>query len=190
MPSALAEIVRASDPLRAALAAAHSLQLDSWCIGAGAVRNMVWDHLHGVMPSGPLADVDLCYFAPNEPPGHERALQAQLAAMVPGVVWDVTNQAHVHQWYARDYGQAVAPLRSLEEGVATWPEYATCVGVYLSGPSDVHVIAPYGLSDLWGLMVRHNPVRASAEVFKHRYTSKRWLERWPRLRLVEPCAGV
>ena len=47
----LCAIARASPPLMQALAAARDLGLASWCIGAGAVRNRVWDHLHGHAPS-------------------------------------------------------------------------------------------------------------------------------------------
>ena len=30
-----------------ALAHARALRLRAWCVGAGAVRNLVWDALHG-----------------------------------------------------------------------------------------------------------------------------------------------
>lgn len=43
----LISIVRASAWFMPALEAVRSLHLNSWCIGAGAVRNLVWDHLHG-----------------------------------------------------------------------------------------------------------------------------------------------
>ena len=35
------------------------------CIGAGALRNLVWDALHGQPRSG-LADVDLAYFCAHD----------------------------------------------------------------------------------------------------------------------------
>ena len=93
----------------------------------------------------------------------------------------VTNQAGVHRWFAATLGQEVAPLASLEEGVATWPEFATCVGVYLNGDGTLGVVAPHGLDDLFGLRVRHNPQRASAATYRERVQAKRFAERWPRL---------
>ncbi|WP_253074928.1 nucleotidyltransferase family protein [Burkholderia gladioli] len=45
-----------------ALVAVQSLNLPSWCIGAGAVRNLVWDSLHGLETSSALPDVDVAYF--------------------------------------------------------------------------------------------------------------------------------
>ncbi|WP_323123635.1 nucleotidyltransferase family protein [Burkholderia alba] len=36
--------------------------LPSWYIGASAVRNLVWDSLHGLETSSALRDVDVAYF--------------------------------------------------------------------------------------------------------------------------------
>ena len=55
-------MVRASSSLMAALVAVRSLRLDSWCIGAGAVRSLVWDTLHGYETPSSLEDVDVVYF--------------------------------------------------------------------------------------------------------------------------------
>lgn len=178
----LCAIARASPPLMRALAAARGLGLASWCIGAGAVRNRVWDHLHGHAPSA-ATDVDLVFFDPDAPPDHDHALRTQLLASNPEWDWDVTNQAHVHLWYGQTFGTAVPPLGSLAEGVGSWPEYATCVGLTLTADHTLTVVAPHGLDDLFGLRVRHNPARATVEQFMARHTGKRWLEQWPRLRL-------
>ncbi|RFP10608.1 MULTISPECIES: nucleotidyltransferase family protein [unclassified Duganella] len=177
----LLDLVRTSAELMAALSAARSLALDSWCIGAGAVRTLVWDALHGHAFATPLADVDLVYFAPDAPPQRDAELEARLRQLMPGLEWEVTNQAHVHTWFMREFGREVAPLLSLEEGVATWPEYATCIGVALAADGTIRVIAPHGLEDLFGLRVRHNPARADAGTYRHRVVSKRFAQRWPLL---------
>src|SRR3954453_13357049 len=129
--SDLERIARASPWFMDALAVARDLQLTSWCIGAGAVRNLVWDALHGyVMPSA-LADVDVAYFDACASLDCDAVLQAQLTAAAPHVPWEVTNQDHGHRLFERYFGHAVEPLHSLTEAVASWPEYATAVGVYL-----------------------------------------------------------
>jgi len=187
--SQLRRIVRGSPQLMAALRAGRALQLASWCIGAGAVRNLVWDHLHGffVKPT-PLIDVDLVYFDAAATIEQQLQQQAFLSRLIPDVTWDVTNQALVHTWYDKQFGFSVPPVHSLEQGLASWAEYATCVGVYLDDNDDVHVIAPHGLDDLFNLRVRHNAARASAEDFVARHTSKRWKRRWPDLLIVNPAA--
>jgi hypothetical protein len=67
-----------------ALAAARSLALSSWCIGAGAVRNLVWDHLHGFEFETKPEDVDLVFYDANDlSEDFEGLLQSKLALVEP-----------------------------------------------------------------------------------------------------------
>lgn len=178
----LRAIVAASEPFMAALRAARSLGLADWCIGAGAVRNLVWDALHGLARPTPPADVDLAFFDPADLScERDHALQSRLAALCPQLPWEVTNQAGVHRWFEACFGHAVAPLGSLHEAVASWPETATAVGVWLDAADRLHLIAPHGLDDLFAMRVRRNPVRVSVETYRQRCASKRYQERWPRV---------
>ena len=182
--SELIAIAKASPWFMHALKAAASLGLGDWCIGAGAIRILVWDHLHAHPVPSKLVDIDLCYFDLACPePATERRLQALLHASTPDLPWEVTNQATVHRWFKDRFGHAVAPLQSLKDGVASWPEYATCVGITLDAASDIQVIAPWGLDDLFAMRVRHNPARASQQAFVQRTQSKRYALRWPRVRV-------
>jgi uncharacterized protein len=90
----------------------------------------------------------------------------------------------VHVWYPRTFGFEVPPLQSTADGVATFPETATCVGVRLLGDDTIHVVAPYGLDDLFDGVIRHNPTRVSAAFYERRVGEKRWTTRWPKLRYV------
>jgi hypothetical protein len=84
----------------------------------------------------------------------------------------------------RHFGHPVAPLRSLTEAVASWPEYATAVGLWLDDEDRIRVIAPHGLADLFAMVVRRNPVRVSVETYRQRVAAKRYAQRWPRVRVV------
>ena len=42
-----------------ALAQVRALRLRTWCVGAGAVRNLVWDALHESATPSALADIDV-----------------------------------------------------------------------------------------------------------------------------------
>lgn len=176
----------AADPLfMARLRAVRSLGLASWCIGAGAVRNLVWDALHGKSSPSPLADVDVAWFDAAPPPGHtDAALQARLVELLPGTPWEVTQQAQVHLWFEAHFGHPVDPLLSLVDAVATWPEYATCVGLSLDADDRISVIAPHGLDDLMGCVVRRNPCRVSEATYRQRVASKQYAVRWPRVTVV------
>jgi hypothetical protein len=183
----LIAMVRSSSSWMAALSAVRSLRLDSWCIGAGAVRSLVWDALHGHERPSALEDVDVVYFDDSPGgPGQEADLECRLGQAMPALRWEVTNQATVHEWFVKKFGRVVPPLRSLEEGIATWPEFATCVGVNLDDDDAIGVVAPHGLDDLFGLVVRHNPARASVATYLQRMQSKRFLARWPLLSIVCP----
>ena len=81
-------------------------------------------HAHAAPSS--LADIDVAFFdATDLSPERDAALQARLVAAAPGMPWEVTNQAGVHLWFEQHFGHPVAPLRSLEDAVASWPEPAT-----------------------------------------------------------------
>lgn len=181
----LQSIVRASPWFMRALHAAAELSLPSWCVGAGAVRNLVWDYLHGYQSPSWLSDIDLAYFDETEPPGMERHHQVRMEHNCPDFPWDVTNQAHVHLWFERHFGHPVLPLYSLEDAVASWPEYATSVGVRLSKNGTIEIIAPLGLDDLFAMRIRRNPARVSIETFRQRILSKRYTERWPLVVVLE-----
>jgi uncharacterized protein len=177
----LTALVRETPWFMAALRAGRELGLAQWCIGAGALRNLVWDALHG-QPRSELADVDLVYFCAHDlSPARDAALQGRLAEHCPGLPWEVTNQAGVHLWFERHFGHAVEPLHSLHEAIASWPEPATAVGVWLDRDDALRVIAPLGLADLFGLRIRRNPVRVSVETYRQRCASKRYVERWPQV---------
>ncbi len=169
----------------AALQAVRQLDLDSWCIGAGAVRNLVWDDLHGLAHPSALPDVDVAYFDDRNRTT-ELLLQQRLLGLAPGIPWEVTNQARVHDWYAAAYGQSMAPYTSLDEAVGSWPELSTAVGIWLSQDGDCRIIAPHGLDDLFAMVVRHNPVLASEATYLRRVAAKHYQARWPRVTILMP----
>lgn len=179
-------LIAASGQLMSALRTVRSLGLPSWCIGAGLIRSLVWDALHGFQEPSPVQDIDVAHFDADAPSGQDARLQRRLSALDPTLAWEVTNQAKVHEWLVDAHGVAVTPVASLADGLATWPEYATCVGAFLDGDESVRIVAPYGLNDLFELRVRHNPRRVSVSTYLERIHSKRFQERWPRLTICPP----
>lgn len=151
---------------------------DCW-VGAGFVRSLVWDHVHGLKPSPPNSDVDVVWFGPeNATEDADRLFEAQLKHRAPTILWSVKNQGRMHK-VNRDH-----PYLSTAEAMSRWPETATAVGVRL-GTRGIEVVAPFGLEDLFDLIVRPTPAFAGARqsIVIERLEQKRWLERWPRLKL-------
>jgi hypothetical protein len=181
----LCGIARSSAWFMAALKAVRDLELRSWCIGAGAVRNLVWDALHAHSTPSRLPDVDVAYFDASDLAAETEAdLQRRLHEAAPELPWEVTNQAAVHRWFEGYFGHAVEPLASLRDGVGSWPEYATAVGLCLHWDDSIEVIAPHGLDDLFNCVVRRNPARVSMETYRMRVAQKDYASRWPRVTVI------
>ncbi|MHC6224049.1 nucleotidyltransferase family protein [Pseudomonas sp. X10] len=168
-----------SDPQRwQMLAHVRALGLPDCWIGAGFVRNAVWDHLHGRAPAVPGGDVDVLWFDPGRTDAAEdQRLEAELLARAPGVDWSVKNQARMH------LRNGDAPYGSTGEAMSHWPETATAVAVRRTAADQCEVLAPLGLEDLFELVLRPTRrfVSQKREVYEERIRSKGWLSRWPGL---------
>ena len=149
-------------------------------IGAGFLRNAVWDALTGRDPDAtPPADLDVVFHdTANSSAARDAAARARLAAAVPGLPWDVTNQARMHERNGH------APYRDLADALAHWPETATAIAARL-GPGGVEILAPHGLADLLALIARPTPAyRAKPGPVLARIAAKGWAARWPALQVL------
>ncbi len=173
------------------IVAVGSLHLPDWAVAAGVIRNVVWDHLHEYTQRTPVADVDVPYFDRTDlAPEGEEVAELELSRLVPEVHWDIKNQAAVHLWYPRRFGLRVPPFTSLEDAIAHNPETCVCVGARLHQGEGLDVIAPLGLEDLFDMVLRLNPRRATPDLFRKRLEEKRITIRWPLVRVVEiDCQG-
>lgn len=160
---------------------------DAW-VGAGVVRDLVWDGRTGGFDPRRVRDVDVPYFD-GEDVRRERddRADAELLRLAADVPWEAKNQAAVHLWYAARFdGTPYPPARSIEDAIGRWPETATSVAIRLDARGDLRVIAPCGLADLLGGVWRRNPTQVSVERSRLRLARQRVGERWPWVRVVEP----
>ena len=166
----------------AALCAVRSLNLPDCWIGAGFARDAAWDHLHGRPPAAPYGDLDVIWFDRDDAaPETDAALETCLRAAMPELDWSVKNQARMHT------RNGDRPYRSAADAMCFWPETATAVAVRISAAGEIEINAPFGLEDLFHL--RLVPTQCFAvqkrAIFEHRISSKLWMTRYPRLRIVE-----
>jgi len=171
-----------NDPWRMkVLHAAASLSLPDWWIGAGFLRNIVWDAIEGNVPS-PTRDVDLVYFDRNDTaPETDWAYDEQMKAKFPFADWEIRNQARMH------YVNNFAPYTSTKDGIAHWVETATCVAVRIDA-GKLRYLFCYGTEDLFGLIARPVSCFRTPELlptFYERIEKKRWREKWPHLQVVD-----
>ena len=178
---ALESIVRCNPVVATVLDQLPALNLGSWYIGAGGVAGTVWNHLHGYAPTHAIKDYDIVYFdADDLSESAEKALQARVTHLLGanGAVFDVTNEARVHTWYEQRFGRPLLPYRSVEHAIATWPATATSIGVRCDGGEFV-VCAPFGLADLFAMVVRANTTLVDERVYRAK--AERWCRAWPRV---------
>jgi uncharacterized protein len=176
--------VRENGVVCAVLARAPQLGLASWYLGAGGVTQTVWNLQHGFEPTHAIKDYDLVYFDSSDlSMDAERAVEEHANQLLGdlGVAVDVTNEARVHLWYAERFGRSIPPYGSVEQAIATWPTTASSVGI-TDGPAGFGVCAPFGLSDLFAMVVRPNKAIVSEAVYQAK--ADRWAELWPKLTVL------
>jgi hypothetical protein len=181
----IARLLEAHAGLHALLLHVESLVLpDAW-IGAGFIRNAIWDVLHGRDVSvSTLNDVDVVYLDPADTcQERDVAIESRLRALAPDVNWQVRNQARMH------LRNGDAPYRNTYDAIACWPETATAIAARMVS-GKVEVMAPHGIDDLVNLIVRPTPAFArKMNIYRERLSSKNWRTRWPMLIFSEAVAA-
>ena len=160
------------------LATARRLGLNDWCLGAGFVRNLVWDRLHGFTTSTPLNDIDVIHFdSRHNDAERDQMLESRLLewSVQP---WSVKNQARMHLRSHR------APYRDSEDAISYWTEIETAVGARLQADGSIQLVAPFGLQALFNHSITFNPKSNNLAAFEQRVVDKQWLELWPQLKLA------
>lgn len=146
---------------------------DCW-VGAGFVRNLVWDQLHEFETPTVLNDLDVVFFDVDIEEGVNRSLEHALANNYPNFKWSVKNQAHMHLLHGH------FRYKNTEDAISHWVETATAVAVRLNDSFKIEVLCPHGLQDLFDLKIKAVSLEKVC-VMKQRITTKKWLEVWNQL---------
>lgn len=179
----LQQILAANQVVQAILSEGPALELPGWYLGAGAVTGTVWNALHGFDPLHGIKDFDLVYFDPHDLSGSaEKAVEQRVSRHFRqlGVHVDVTNEARVHLWYRERFGRTIRPYRSAEHAISSWPTTASSIGVR-DDADGFAVCAPFGMHDLFTLIVRPNKVIIDESVYRAKVA--RWRAQWPLLKI-------
>lgn len=175
------QAIIAADPVRMRiLRLVNELGLPDCWAAAGFLRSAVWDQLHRRTSSNLPPDIDVIWFdrarvTAAVDANHEAALRS----MDSTVNWSVKNQARMH------LRNADLPYTSATDAMTYWPETATAIAVRLTD-SGIEVAAPFGLDDLFNLIVRptarfHFEKR---QEYLNRLRLKNWLATWPDLNVL------
>jgi len=176
----ISQLIRTDPWMMNVLRVAEQLNLPDWWIGAGFLRNKVWDAIEDIV-SKPTRDVDLVYFnAHDQQPETDWALDDKLKRTHPFAEWEVRNQARMH------YVNEFPPYTSTADGIAHWVETATCVAVRLEEDT-LRYLFCYGTDDLYGLIARPIPQFKDPmliQTFHDRVKKKKWQDKWPHLQVL------
>jgi len=157
-----------------------------WLV-SGALYNSIWNQLTGRPVLHGLKDLDIIYFD-----GSDLSWEAEDAVISRGadvfrdfpLPVEIRNQARVHLWFEKRFGQPYAPLRSATESIERYATIAHCVGARLAKdnePADYRLLihAPFGLDDIFSFRIRPNRAIDNRET--HEIKAERALKFWPEL---------
>ena len=183
--SAFQEALSRNDVLIEVLYRSESLGLPGWYLTAGCLFQTVWNVVTGRHPACGIKDYDLFYFDSSDLSWDAEDAVIQSAgrafADVPAEV-EVRNEARVHIWYGQKFGIPIPPYVSTEDAIDSFAATTCCLGVRLEPGGRWRVYAPHGLSDVFNLVVRPNPVLAPRSVYETK--TARWRRLWPELTVM------
>jgi hypothetical protein len=167
------------------LARAATLALPGWYLTAGCLFQTVWNMLAGREPTTGIRDYDLFYHDASDLSWDAEDVVIRRCATVfagLGVDVEVRNQARVHLWYEGRFGVPCPPHPSTEAAIDSFAATTCCLGIHQTGAGELRTYAPHGFGDLFGFVLRPNPVLAPRWVYEAK--ARRWVGQWPQLSVL------
>jgi hypothetical protein len=181
----LERIVRADLHLMDLLCTAREINLPQCRVVAGCIYQSVWNVLTGKPRGTGINDYDLIYFDTSDiSEGAEKAIEKSVQSRLPAfpAPIEVRNQARVHLWFEEYFGIAYPPLRSADEAITRYASATHAVGIRLLQDGQLDVFAPFGLEDVFAMVIRPNYVLPNRET--HERKAARAKSMWPEVTIV------
>lgn len=176
----ISELINNDEWMMQVLKAAEALNLPDWWIGAGFIRNKIWNYMENKNPE-PSRDIDLVYYNESDKSAEtDWDYDKKMAADFPFGEWEVRNQARMH------YVNNFPPFTSTKDGISHWVETATCIAVRLT-QGNLDYLFCYGTDDLFRLIARPTPYFVQEPLlseFYGRVERKSWRQKWPNLKVL------
>ena len=178
----LADIVRADAALMHVLTTVRGLGLNDWRVFSGAVYQSVWNSVTSRPAGYGIKDYDLGYFDPDTSWDAEDVVIKRVAAAFEPPFRDIVevrNQARVHLWFQDRFGEPYEAVPDTDTALTRFVAPAFAVAIRLEDDDHISVAAPFGLDDMFGMILRPNPNRPLARSWDKVVASA--VERWPEL---------
>lgn len=155
----LISIIESCPEIMETLKACKQSGLRNFYLAGGAITQLVWNTLLNKSQLAKIKDFDIIYFSKEEEINCSKLHREKIEKLVShNMELDLVNQAYVHEWYQKKFGNKIVPFTKSEDGIQTWlPAFA--IGVTLS--EQLEIYAPYGLNDAFNMIVRPNKLTMS-----------------------------
>lgn len=164
----------------------RELNLPQWRLVAGCIYQTVWNCLTGRPPGTGINDYDLIYFDDRELSKEaEDAAELIVRKRLPNLPApvEVRNQARVHLWFENYFGLAYAPLSCADEAIDRYASKTHAVGIRLTRDGHFNVYAPFGLDDIFAMVIRPN--HALPNKSTHDRKAARAKDIWPEVTVLD-----
>ena len=185
--SRLTDIVRNDTELMIVLTTIRGLDLNDWLIFSGAVYQSVWNNLTGRQPGYGVNDFDLGYFDPDVSWDAEDVVIKRVAEAFEEPLRsrvEARNQRRVSEWFPAKFLQPYPPIVNTAEALERFVAPCFAAGVRLEDDGQITVVAPFGLDDVFDMVIRPNPNRPLAKDWSR--VAEKALDRWPELTVIHP----
>lgn len=167
------------------LKTARGIALPQWRIVAGCLYQTVWNVLTGRARGTGIMDYDLIYFDSGDlSSAAEESVNARVRTALPAIgrPVDARNQARVHLWFEGHFGFPYAPLARADEAIERYASATHAVGVRLEEDDRLDIFAPFGLDDVFAMVIRPNPVLPNRETHERKAARARQI--WPEVSVI------
>jgi hypothetical protein len=181
----LAAIVEADPGLMGLLRAIRPLGLPQWRLVSGALYQTVWNVLTDRPRGTGIKDYDVIYYDASDLSWDaEDVAIRRVARAVAGEVGPVElrNQARVHLWFEARFGLPVPPLGSADEALLRYASTTHAVAVRLEPDGRLDIAAPFGLADVFAMVLRPNHVVDNRATYTLKGERMRAI--WPELTIL------
>lgn len=155
----------------------------NYYLAAGCINQTIFNYYHNYDLDYGIGDYDIVYY--DEDTSYEKEdiiikdLKEKLNHL--DLKFDIKNEKRVHIWYNEKYKTNRKEYESVEDAISKWGTTITCLGVRMEN-NKLIVCAPYGLNDLFNLILRPVKIDFTKEDYEKKVT--KWTSKWELLKVI------
>ena len=156
----------------------------NYYLAAGCVNQTIFNYYHNYDLDYGIGDYDIVYY--DEDTSYEKEdiiikdLKERLKYL--DLKFDIKNEKRVQIWYNEKYKTNRKEYESVEDAISKWGTTITCIGVRMEN-NKLIVCAPYGLNDLFNLILRPVKIDFTKEDYEKKVT--KWTSKWKLLKVIK-----